>query len=379
MALLVARYKFILASAVDLSNIGELTQARSRTFEVKLNSPGNASFTVPMNDELSANIWPLSSALKIYRTGSTGQKLVWSGYVNTIDEDATNNHMQINCVGWQERLSKRFLRQRLIYANVDDGDLVMNLLAQANTSPFPDAYAPTVPAGSNPNNSTWLAWGGKLPNEGAGGATAYTTALRNRTYELYQSIGQSINELVGIENGCDVWVDPATRMLYVYRKRRRILTNTVFGFGWGPNNIQQFNRTLDGSTVTNYYLATGRTGVTGQYQHDAASQGSYNLIEEMQNLADVSDTNILNAYAGGEILMRAQPRQIFNVTPFPYSTDKGVPEPFVDYDVGDQARLVAKKMPRLNVDQQVRVFGIQVGVDEEGNERLGALQLSPGS
>jgi ribosomal protein L5 len=45
--------------------------------------------------------------------------------------------------------------------------------------------------------------------------------------------------------------------------------------------------------------------------------------------------------------------------------------------VGDQVHLVAKHSPRVNVDQMVRIFGMDIQIDNEGNERLGALKLAP--
>jgi hypothetical protein len=202
-------------------------------------------------------------------------------------------------------------------------------------------------------------------------------AFRNKTYSAWQNAGQAVTELTQIENGCDVFVDPATRMLYVYRKKMRVRSDVLFGFQFGPNNVADFSRQIDGSTTVNYHLTTGKAGVGGQYVADTSSQATFNLLEENTNLSDVVDPNILGAYSGAEIAVRKTPRQLYSVTPFGWTSDNGVPEPLVDYAVGDQVHLVAKHSPRVNVDQMVRIFGMDIQIDNEGNERLGALKLAP--
>lgn len=387
---MVASWKFILAQAKDLLPLGDLTQARNKQISVALNRSGSASFSIPMDDELGSIIYPHSHALLAYRNGSLGPKLVWSGGVNTIDEDIAGNRMTVNCVGWLDRLAKRVPHQDLIYNAIDDGQIVQNLLAEANgisTGEYVSGSAFTVadgitmnwPAGSSPNLPTWIKWGGTLPNEGPGGATAYATSSRSASYTRYQtSILQAIQQLSEIENGCDFWIHPASRQLYVYRKRRRVLPNVVFGFQWGPENVAQLNRQLDGSTLDNLHIVTGATGSTPSYQADTTSQQQYGVMEEYTTLSDVAITGTLQAFASAEVAVRSQPRQLFSMTPFNWTSENAVPEPFVDYDIGDQVSFSAVAPPRIQIAQQVRVFGMQFTIDEEDNERIGQLQIYPG-
>lgn len=376
------RWRFVLANSKDLSPIGHLTQARSRQLTVALNSSGNCQFVIPMDDDLGQQIQPISSAIRTLRVGSTGVIEPWSGYVNTIEEDVSAGMMTVNAVGWQERLGTRLLRRDKIYTAMDDGDIILDLLAEANLTTAPDGSGYVIPvvSGSSPATPTWIQAGSKLPNEGTGGLSIYTNATRNFNLQRYTTILQAIQTLIGTENGADVWIDPSTRALNIYRKRRRILTTVVFGFQWGPENIQQFNRQIDGSTVVNYQLVTGGSATTPQGVDDPASLASYGLIEATTSLSDLIGANansIMAAYAMGEIAVRKQPRQIFSITPFQWYSGGAVPEPFVDYNIGDQVRFVARRKPRINIDQQVRIFGMQIGIDDEGNENLGQLQVSP--
>ena len=86
------------------------------------------------------------------------------------------------------------------------------------------------------------------------------------------------------------------------------------------------------------------------------------------------------AYAGAEVIVRAYGRITYGVTPFPYSpeVEGGVPEPFIDWRVGDQVRLTAVHQPRVNIrGQAIRIFGVSLSVNENGIATFGALQVAP--
>jgi hypothetical protein len=149
----------------------------------------------------------------------------------------------------------------------------------------------------------------------------------------------------------------------------------VFGYNWGPNNIQALGRTLDASTMCNRDTALGDFG--GGLAEDLVSQSNYQLFEELTTLSGVVDPNVLLAYAGGEVLLRSTPRVVYAVQPFPWKKGQ-IPQPFVDFDSGDIVQFSAIKPPRIAINQQkVRVFGMQVNITDEGNEKLGQLALTP--
>jgi hypothetical protein len=391
-------WKFVLCRSNDLANIAELTQARNRQITLTHNRPGSAGFTIPLDDEFGQTIYPLEYAIKAYRRGTTGTRLIWSGYVNTIDEDVSNNRMTVNCVGWLERLNHSLMRQDLTYSDTDDSVIAAQLLQNATilygrggAAEFTAGVTSTVawdgvtirwPAGSSPNTPVFIKSGyPALPNEGVGGATAYVEARRSIRYSKYQTnIGQAIQQLTDIENGLDIWIDPATRTMNFYRKKRKILPNIVFGFQWGPENIAQYNRQLDGSSIVNYMLVTGGAATIPKYQVDGTSMSLYGPFDEMTSLSDITGLNanqILQYYASAEVAVRAYPREMHSITPFSFTPENSVPEPFVDYDLGDQVAFIARNGSRVRVNQQVRIFGISLSIDEEDNERLGQLQIYP--
>ena len=381
-------WKFILVNSNDLSHIGELSQARDKKLELVLGKPGSASFTYPMDAPYAASIQPFKVGIKAMRWNRIASAVakepvwdcVWSGYVLPSDDAAHENRVSVACIGWLQRLQKRFVRREMIFNALDDGEIVRQLLAEMNLTTTPDSYPVPIPTGSTPATPTWLSWGGTQPNEGVGGATAYAATTRNKTVAKYSHVLPVIEELQQIENGGDIVVDPMTRAVTWHRRYRRVRDDIVFGFQWGPENARTFNRSIDSDQQVNYIVVTGAAGTTPQYAHDQAQQSEIGLLEENVVLSDVKDNNILLTYAGGEQIVRANGKITYSVQPFPTSEGRvsNVPEPLLDYRLGDQVRLTAVHPPRINVrGQAIRIFSISFDISNDGLESLGPLGVAP--
>jgi hypothetical protein len=396
-----SKWRFNLRQSKDLSLIGELNQASGKSLALAHNNPGSSNWDYPMNGDWASVIQPFNTCisaerynwratLAMHNGGIPGEAWdwIWSGNVQTIDEDWTSNIMKVACVGWAQRLAMRMLHTDKTYSVSDDAPIIQDLLATANaatiTNPDSSTYAVPTVAGSSPATPTWMAWGGTLPNEGAGGATAYVARTGITMVKTkYQMILPIFDEITGFENGLDWWVDPKTRLLYVYRKHCTSRSNVIVAFKWGPNNLAQFGRNIAGDQKANYVLVTGASGISAMADNkpDQASNG---LIESLTQWTDATDTSVLLAEAGAQVIMRANGKITYGITPFLYAGDIGapptsVPEPFVDYNpVGDEFKLTAVHPQRGNIMlQTVRSFGVTVNIDEEGNEQLGQLQVAP--
>jgi hypothetical protein len=396
-----SKWRLNLRQSKDLSLIGELNQASGKSLTLAHNNPGSSNWDYPMNGDWSSVIQPFNTCISAERNnwratqamrqgGSPGEvwDWIWSGNVQTIDEDWTNNVMKVACVGWAQRLAMRMLHSDKTYTASDDAPILQDLLAYANAAtiinPDSSTYAVPTVAGSSPATPTWMAWGGTLPTEGIGGATAYATRTGiTVTKTKYQMILPIFDEITNIENGLDWWVHPKTRLLYVYRKRCTVRNNVVVGFKWGPNNLGQFGRNIAADQKANYVLVTGASGISAMADNKP-DQTANGMIESLTQWTDATDTSVLLAEAGAQIIMRANGKITYGITPFLYAGDIGapptsVPEPFVDYDpVGDEFKLTAISTQRGNIMlQTVRSFGVTVSIDEEGNEALGQLQVAP--
>lgn len=401
------KWRFNLRYSKDLSLIGELTAARNKSLNLSHNSPGSANWDYSMSGQYSNLITPYSTAISAERynwratkvlndAGTKGQvwDWIWSGFVMPIDEDWTNDTMKISCMGWAQRMAMRMIRRDKTWTGVDDATIFQDTLAEMNLAniPYQDGSTYPVPTviGSNPATPTWMAWGGTMPNEGAGGATAYlarTAAQINApitvTKQRFQMVMPIWNELSDLESGCDWWVDPRTRLLYIYRKKCTV-RNHVVAFKWGPNNLGQFTRNIAADQKTNCHITTGQQGLAPGIADNTADQAVNGLIDGLTQLSDVNNTSILIANSGAEIILRANGKITYGITPFAYVGDinrvpNSVPEPFVDYDpVWDELKLTAIHPYRGSINlQTVRCYGCQVNIDEENNEQLSSLQVAP--
>jgi hypothetical protein len=334
-------WTFHLADRTDTA-LGELSSARNKQLSLGLNIPGRCSFTIPMEDTLAQDIAVLSTQIMAYRDG----ELKWSGPVWSITEELPASRMSVTAVGWYEILNRRFLSADLSYASTDAGAIATALLANANAT-----------------SATGITIG-----------SVESTQLRTRTYKRYQNVGQEIRALAEIEAGYDLYVDPSTRQLNIYAARKTIQTNTVFQYG---ASVQSVSRQIMGETVANKIFAMG-TSTVGSAT-DSASVTQYGLLEAQESLTEVNSTTIVAAFANAEVAIRSQPRQIINLTPFPWTTTNNVPRLFEDYDVGDVVYLDVEYGTMSLQRQAIRVFGVEISINENGNELITSIETSPSS
>lgn len=335
-------WRYVLARTSDMLVLNDLVRAQNRTLTVQLNRAGSASFSLRLTDTDALSIAPLSTCLIIYRNGVA----VWSGPIWTIEEQAGNNTIQVNAVGWIELLNHRIITADVTYTGINDGTIAFNLLN-------------TINGGANPCVVT------------AGTNTGANT--RTRTYKRDQNLGQEIQALSDVENGYDYYVDPAARTLQI---RAQILTDrptVIYGLGFGPNNLAEASRTMDGSTVCNRMVVTGSIGQRALVS-DAGSITTYGTMEDVQSLSDVPDSAILLAYGGAEVTYRLAPRTTYQLTP---STSSNI-QLFQDFFIGDKIRLGVKvgrmKIPASGSTlQSIRIFGATLSIDNNGIEHLSSL------
>lgn len=397
-------WRLILAPSFDLSErYGNLEAANNVSIEVSQNLPGKIDLTYPMDAEYSNLIEPYKTAIIAERFNWRATKArhnsglygevwdkIWSGYVLPIKEDWNTGITTLSCVGWLQRLNRRITRQKLVFNSMDDGEIILNLLQHVNkltgntaehgvgvgTATMADSYVIRWNSSSDPNTSTWMKYGGKQPNEGIGGATAYMPQIRTLTVEAYSQVLPHINNLMEMENGCDIHVDPVTRAFTVHRRYRRVKSDVLVGYQWGPENVSHFDKQIDADRKINYILATGAAGSEARFADDEDDMSEIGPIEEMQNIGNVMNTDSIAAYAGAELLVRKDGIITYGITPFSYNPNSGTSEPFVDFREGDQIKLVAQRKNRDLVSTEVRLFGLKVTLD--GNiEKLGQLQVSP--
>jgi len=239
------------------------------------------------------------------------------------------------------------------------------------------AYPLPLVNGSSPNTITWIEPGQYFASGvGAGLGTSVTPAQKNFKIEQDQSFGEAITSLTAQENGPDIDVHPISRKLNVYAKKGDNKTDVYFGFGWGPDNLRAFSKNTQTSEIANNLIGRSNGISPVLVATDGESLSEYGLFEGILNLnQNAASSDTLGYYTAAEYIFKSRPFISYSVTPYPYTINSSVPEPFVDYNIGDQVQFRAIKEPRIDESGAFRIFGMNVSIDEEGNENIGELQI----
>lgn len=358
-------WRFFLANSSDLSVISEITyEAQEKALSLQLNRPGSFSCRINIKSEFIQGIEPLRHCVIAYKDG----KAVWSGPIFVIQESMPGNAVSITANGWFELLNRRLLKTQVSgsyptttarshsYSAVDAGEIAWNLIERTNAE-----------------SNTGIIRGVIQPSQ-----------FRTRTYYTYSVIGQEISTLSSIESGFDMWIDPLTREFDVYgstitgtiKGKGSVKNDALFSYNIGPNNISSISRMIDGARVANQSIAVGRYSTAISNDNDSISK--YGLFSELQQLNDVSNADVLKAYATVETTFRARPVEIITFSPL---SGEDVPSIFFDYDIGDIVYVAVNygrmKIPSSGSDRQaVRIFAANISIDSNGIERVSDIQTN---
>lgn len=367
--------------------LGALDAAANKSISISLNGVESASFEINILEELALQINPISTCVVCYRNG----ELVWSGMIWTINETVGDKigTVTVTCVGWFQLLMMRLLKTGALKFGEETPlkgvgpEATSTATAHTYTEKEPQLIVKDLVERTNYEYPTGITLGTFEPNPAA--------VKWNVTYQKLQNIGQAIQQLANTEGGFDFRVDPETLKLNVYYKPVKSGTtvfgkgqdrpNTTFGFKWGPNNLATLTRTIDGSLLTNQMTTVGQFGVQG-ISTSLPSVKTYGLFETQQALSTVVSNTILAAFAAVEVLTREKPLPIYSFAPMAVNARINVPEPFVDYEIGDFVYLGAR-YGRMNVfstdgkkAQAVRVFNMKIALDDNGNESVTEIQTT---
>jgi hypothetical protein len=429
--------------------IGQFTQSTDRTLTLGLNSPGSASFTVDMSDPLVSQMEAIRTCLVAICDGI----VQWSGPIWTLNEQLPERKIAVTAVGWLELLNHRLVRPKKNSGNAVTVGLPAGQGSTADYIPFND---PTANVGGwsaadpfvirtllsliNGKNEyinhefgwdTGIRWfDATLDSGGVDFAEQYSTpwfygitdAKLTHTWRVnrFQNFGQQIMQIVNLEGGLDIWIDPNTRRMHyqtrtnddlsaVYNEYTLNLAIThkpaqTFAYGVGPHNLANLRRTTDPSWMTNWFTAVGK--YNDFFVSDTDSVTHFGQVFDTDESISVSpatsdqEISTLPLYAGAEVAVRSFPRVIYELTPMGtrsfstprltevaiYDSDTGgtVGSPFSggallyqggDLRIGDWVSLQARA-GTVVIDQLVRVYGATINIDDAGVEKLASIQTS---
>lgn len=392
-----------MGSFVGFNRLGTLKAAHNRQLNVALNGIESASFTINTLDTVAELMQSVTTCIVCYRNG----KLKWSGPLWTIDETLAEGQQSVNvtCVGWPQLLMYRLLK----CGNSADNPMVGPTSTSTAINQYyflqdPGQIAADLISRTNYEFPTGISIGTVIPNPNG---VKWTV-----TYNQLQNIGQAIQQLSNIEGGFDFWIDPETLAFNVYYNPLKA-GYTVYGRGQDrPNavfrhrvNISSLRRFIDASKLNTQHTAIGQYGQS-QYPSPAQSTGrgdiitpaimTYGLWEGMTSLASIVSQTITEAFATAEVLFLQYPQSIYSFTPISYhrATENkvSVSQPFEDYDIGDYVYLGANygrmRIPPIQGDTDagpaagltgylpVRVFAMQIAIDDNGNEKVNQIQTA---
>jgi hypothetical protein len=335
-----------LANSNDLSLIGELSGAQDKNLSVGLNKSGSFGFNLNCLDDLADDIDPITKCVIGYKNGVAK----WSGPIWTVDDELPSNRIQVNAVGWFEKLNKRLLSEDISFTDIDAGVIAVSLLNQENIV------------------------GNTLISPGV----IQSSQTRTRAYKEHQNLGQEIQSLSQIEAGFDWEVTPDSRLLNIYNAKRIDRPEIVFGYRWGPHNIQSLKRTQDGDRLFNHVVALGQGGNQGE-SSNTVSINKYGIFEQTISATELTESALLAAYAAAEVTFLSEPLELYQITPLPYivGSDNNY-SIFEDYDLGDIVYLVAKhgRVDTGDTPLALRIFGADISFDKDGVERITSLKTT---
>lgn len=368
------------------SNIGLLSTATGRKLSLALNASESANFQLNTLDAIASYLNPITTCIVCYRNG----QLKWSGPVWTIKEKVADgdNKIEVSCVGWFHLLVYRLLKTGALGFGAESPTKgagpsgSSTALAQTYTEVEPQLIAKDLLERTNYDYPTGIVPGVFEPQG--------TKIKWNITYQRFQNIAQAIQQLANTENGFDFRIDPATLLMNTYYAtvkpgatifgKGKDRPNAVFGYGWGPKNLTSLERTIDGSALANQMTTIGQ--FVAQQFSNAASVSKYGLFEAQDSQTSIVSTTILQALAQVEVESRSDPLIIYTFSVVPVNAGKNVPQPLTDYDIGDFV-YVGAKYGRMQVmsttgkgPQPMRVFGMDIDIDESGNELVSNVQTT---
>jgi hypothetical protein len=350
------KWYFMLADSGSMEQLGILKAAAQKQVQFVFNRPGSLTFRLPIDDRMAYRIRNRSTCVIAFRNN----RAVWSGPVVNIVDSLPDDTVQISCSGWLEELDHRYIRPSeesgLIFSGQPGGYIIQQLISKVNNQLD----------GLNSARPTHLSPG------------VYSdTQARDRSYKRAENYGEKIRELSDVENGCDIFVDPLSRV--VNAKGPTEFTDRLevrFGYGTFPNNLESVSRTIDGSRIANRITVAGGAGTTtGFAESQDAMDDTGIMLEEWITLSDVTQTAILSEYANGEVAYKKYGVTTFAIKPMAVGN---VPRLFDDFDLGDRVYFSVNR-GRFQVDMQaVRVFTATVDIsDETGDEIWGEIGTSP--
>lgn len=341
----------------ELAAPGGIAYARS------INKLATVSFAIPFTAKYFQVMADLQAYIKLYRNTS----LMFFGPLITSEETAEREE------------------QTMALTAADCGWILNKRLAGKSATGHQFTTATNVAAISK----TLIDTANTEAETGIKTDTVTLTAGSSRTYTAgpYRPVIQSVQELGSALDGFDWrfvpienWINGAvsgTKIGYFDAQTLIGVDNktSVFEYGLSTrSNVVGYSKvtTRDGQASRVYLPDQNFNNVVGPATNTAAEAAGWGVTEDVLSLPDITDSTMRTQIVTEHTTVRGFPRKILRITPHidPGATGR-VPQPFVDYNIGDTiyAKIIANGSIRFQ--GAARVYGININIEAEtGFERV---------
>lgn len=336
---------------------GTLTQVSQFQFFRGLNKLATVSFRVPLENVHEERLATLDGYIKVYRTGA----LVYVGPIVSAEEtaDRETRSLAVTSADGAWILGKR-VAGRSATGTLWTTATGRHVIAKA----LVDAANTDAETGVDTAFYTYS----------SGSAITHKVQYANLLAAI-QDLSNALDGFDWLARPRENWVNGALSGSKIANLQIATLigttqSNAVFEYGAGTrSNVLGYTltRTRDQQANIVYHMTDPGNVVTG-------TNGA--ALTDWGRMADVisgefSDTAMRQSLVDEHVRVRGNPRVLIRFTPHIDPGVEGhVPQPFVDYDVGDTVTFRAVHAGVVRFAGTVRVYGIRVNIDPAGFERV---------
>lgn len=355
-----ARWRAVLTDKA-YKPVGELYQAKSLVYSRSLSKLATCSFQMRMDDANINRLADTDGFIKLYRDAT----LKLFGPLISAEQTVERESQTVACTaadqGWI--LGKRLAGKSELgtqFTSATDLALISKSLIDTTNTMAETGVSTTTVAMS------------------AGSARTYTAGPYRPILEIVAELGQALDgydwRIVPIEN----WINGAvsgTKIGYIHALPVIGSNKPTAVFEYGPNtraNILSFTKTRTRDTQANRVFQSTSSFADVVSSDNASAQTNWGPLEDILSLPDITDATMRSQITAEHVAVRGEPRDLVKITPH---IDPGVtgrlPLPFVDYDIGDSITAHIIHAGQVRFSGLLRVYGINVTIeDETGFERV---------
>jgi len=350
------KWRFELADLTGTA-LGDLTQARDRKITQQLVKPTTIEFTL---DTFHPEVYDLLYNQHVYIKAYRENQLITTCETTALQVIGQGEERSIRVVATEApwvMLMKRLIGKSTAGITMEDMD--RSTMAQVIV------FFVNLEATSKVEVGSVM----------SAGSTATATFTYKRAMEAITELGAPLN-------GFDWWFTPTepstgtVGRLNIAPIRGGYRPNAVFEYGTGRANAREYEwRIALGDRISRAYSLPPsypkNSGLVVASSVDTATELNIGRREDLieSDLGDAAG-DLRQALTDEAVSIRKNPKNVFLIQPAPNDDTGRVPQYLLDYDVGDIIEGRVQDQDILMLDALVRVYGVEVELDDLGNEQI---------